>query len=105
MKEHQPKEQVIQSHILQYLRLKGYFVWKNNTAGIYKRATNSYIPSHAKGVSDIIGLTKQGVFIAIEVKRSGGKLSPNQEAFLEAIRASGGVAILAYDLKDVEEVL
>jgi len=105
LKQYQPKEQVIQNHILQYLRLKGYYVWKNNTAGIYKQATNSYIPSHAKGVSDIIGLTKQGVFIAIEVKRRSGKLSPNQKAFLEAIRASGGIAILAYDLADVEKIL
>jgi hypothetical protein len=100
----QPKEQAIQAQILAYLRLKGYFVWKNSTVGI-KKPDGSYIPSHAKGVSDILGLTKEGRFLAIEVKRPGGKLSPHQEAFLEAIRANKGIGLVAFSLSEVEKVL
>ena len=43
--------------------------------------------------------------MAVEVKRPGGRLSPHQEAFLEAIRANKGIGIVAYDLETVMKVL
>lgn len=54
-----------------------------------------------KGVSDIIGLTRQGRFFAIEVKAPKGKLSPAQDEFLFRVNASGGIGIVARSVEDV----
>ena len=66
------------------------------------KARNSYIPSHAPGVSDILGILKDGRFLAIEVKSAKGRISPHQQLFLNEITARGGLAFVA---KSVEEVV
>lgn len=43
--------------------------------------------------------------IAIECKIKPNKPSLLQEAYLEEVRKRGGIAIVAYDLNDVEAVL
>jgi VRR-NUC domain len=103
-------EQAIQRTILELLRWRGIFCWKNNTAGIYVRARNTYIPSHAPGVADILGILdsrfgRSGAFLAVEVKSPKGKLSPHQEAFLKEINDRGGLAIVARSVEDVEKAL
>lgn len=97
------KESEIQKSIMDYLRLKKCLVFKHRNVGIYKQATKQYIPLPAGevGISDIIGCTKDGIFIAIEVKRPGGKPSPQQMDFLQRVRSNNGIAILAYSLDDV----
>jgi len=57
-------------------------------------------PMTERGVSDLL-CCFQGRFVAIEVKRSGGRLSPEQERFLERVRAAGGLGIVAYSVDDV----
>lgn len=58
------------------------------------------------GSADILGILKpSGRFLAIEVKKPGGKPSEEQIAFLCAIRDAGGVAIVAQSLDDVRKVL
>lgn len=99
-----PLEKVIQKQILDYLKLKRIFCWKNSTVGI-KKANGSFIPSGMTGISDILGLTKEGRFIAIEVKRTGNKTTPSQDIFMENIRKNGGIAVLAYSLDDVIDAL
>jgi hypothetical protein len=94
-------EQTIQRAILEYLNWKHIFCWKNNTAGIYVKARNTYIPSHAPGVSDILGILPSGRFLAIEVKSPTGRVSPHQQQFIERINAAGGLAFVA---RSVEEV-
>jgi hypothetical protein len=103
-------EQSIQAAILAYLRMRGIFCWKNNTAGIYVKARNTYIPSHAPGVADILGILdsrfgRSGVFLAVEVKSPKGRLSPHQEAFLKEIKDRGGLAIVARSVEEVQEAL
>ena len=46
----------------------------------------------APGSSDLIGWTRDGVFLAIEVKTPRGRLTAAQAAFLSAVAASGGRA-------------
>jgi VRR-NUC domain len=53
-----------------------------------------------KGISDIIGCSPEGIFIAIEVKRPGGKPSPEQLEFIENVKRNKGVAFVAYSLDD-----
>jgi hypothetical protein len=95
-------EQGIQAAILAYLRMKHIFCWKNNTAGIYVKARNTYIPSHAPGVSDILGVLSGGRFLAVEVKAPKGKVSPHQQQFIDAVNKAGGLAFVA---RSVEEVI
>jgi len=102
-----PKESEVQATILQWLLLKKIFCWRNNTTGIYDpyKKTFRFNPYVLKGIADILGILPDGKFLAIEVKRPGGKLSEWQTAFLQAIQQYGGIAFMAEDVKDVEERL
>lgn len=97
------KESEIQKSIVDYLKLKKYVVFKHRNVGIFKQDTKKYIPlpTGELGISDIIGCSPRGQFVAIEVKKPGGKPSDNQIDFLHKIRLNGGIAILAYSLDDV----
>lgn len=53
-----------------------------------------------KGSSDLIGWTKDGRFIAVEVK-AATKLTREQDNFLSAVHRSGGVAIVAMSERDL----
>ena len=98
-------EQSIQRAILDYLRWRGIPCYKHQNAGI-RKPDGSYIPTHTRGVSDIIGcLPKTGRFLAIEVKRPGGKPTPEQQQFIDTINGAGGLAFVARSIEDVEEAL
>jgi hypothetical protein len=56
------------------------------------------------GGSDLIGWTKDGRFLAVEVKSDTGRVTTEQANFLLAVRKSGGVGILARSLKDIENI-
>mgnify|MGYP001602956253 CR=1 FL=1 len=100
-------EQHIQKAILDYLKVKKFVVFKHRNVGIFKKSTNQYIPLSAGeiGISDIIGCSPEGRFVAIEVKKAGGSATVAQNDFLKRIEANGGIAILAYSIDDVMNVL
>jgi hypothetical protein len=66
-----------------------------------------YVPGlyGMKGCADLLCCgTVDGVpgrFVAIELKRPGGKVSPEQTKFLEKVRGLGGVAFVAESTQDV----
>jgi penicillin-binding protein-related factor A (putative recombinase) len=97
------KESDIQKSILDYLKLKKYLVFKHRNVGIFKQDTGRYIPLAAgeKGISDILGCTHQGKFLAIEVKMPKKKPSPEQLEFLDKVNLRGGIGFVAYSLDDV----
>lgn len=88
-------EKMIQHQILGYLRTVGVYCWKHWQGPM----------STFKGVSDIIGIMKDGRFIAVEVKGKKGKVSLEQEQFLDIIKRFNGIAILARSLEDVMAVV
>ena len=96
------KEKDIQKAILDYLRWHKVFCWKAGSVGIYKKATDSYIPVGMKGVSDILGILPKGRFLAIEVKGPKGVLTEAQKKFIDAIKERSGVAFVARSVKDVK---
>jgi hypothetical protein len=62
--------------------------------------------SQPKGVADILGIltddnTGHGIFLAIEVKRPGQKLRPDQERFLKRVNDAGGIGFMASSVQDV----
>jgi len=100
-------EKQIENEILRWLALNGIFAWKNQSVGIYNptrkvfmRKTNVH---HIKGVSDILGILKDGRMLAIECKSKYGKPSPEQTLFIQKIRDNGGVAFIARSLDEVVE--
>lgn len=98
------KESVIQKSIIDYLKLKGYLVVKFPSVGIYKKATDSYIPQPMRGVSDIL-FWGGGRFGSIEVKAKKNKPTQAQLEFGVRMRSAGGMFMVAYSIDDVMEVL
>ena len=106
----EPKEREIQKSILDWLRYKKIFCWKNSSVGIYKAKTGKYIPIGMKGISDILGIIQRGkdgggIFLAIEVKREGCYATENQLKFIDEINKKGGIAFIARNIEDVSEKL
>lgn len=108
-KEKHIPEKAIENQILLYLYKKNIYSWKNQSVGIYDQRLGIYRksnnPFHKKGVSDILGLLPGGRFLAIEVKARYGKVSPEQEQFINDVNKSGGLAFVARSVQDVIEKL
>ncbi len=58
----------------------------------------------SEGVSDLIGF-KAGRFVAIEVKSASGRVRPEQQAFINLVRASGGLAGVARSVEEAVGIL
>jgi hypothetical protein len=82
----------ITKQIIEYLRIIGMFVWRDRQ--LAKKSTISVLPEQ-KGIPDILGCYK-GRLLGIEVKRPGGVVSDEQQAFLDRINQEGGYAFVAY---------
>lgn len=98
-----PKESDIQKSILDYLLMRGYFVWRNNTGafGAESNGRKRWIRAGKKGAGDIIGLTKEGHFLSIEVKRRGQLPTDDQIRFIRSVLDNKGIAFVAHDLQDI----
>ena len=60
------------------------------------------------GGSDLIGFTPRNgvaVFTAIEVKAATGRVSPEQQNFIDVIRRSGGIAGIARSVEDAQKLI
>lgn len=101
-------EKIIQNAILEWLSLLPNCVsWPNDSVGIwdpvkktYRRRKNKF---YRRGVSDILGCWC-GRFFAIEVKSKNGRVTPEQQSFIDDVNAIGGVAFVARSIDDVEKV-
>lgn len=88
------REQDVQTKIMNYITSIGGLPVKFNNIGIYAKA----------GVSDILACVK-GRFVAIEVKKPGGRPSQLQLQFIDAINKIGGIAFIADNLDIVKDKL
>ena len=105
-----PNENIITNAILTYLNCRPHtFAWRNNTTGIYDSRKKCYRSRTGKynirGVADILGITNEGRFIAIEVKRPGGRPSREQHDYLSRINALGGIAGIAPSVQDAKKLM
>ncbi len=100
-----PREKDIQAAILATLRAMRILCWRINTTGVPIHGPDGIVgmrPGPNRGVSDIIGCQRvTGRFIAIEVKRPGGKATPEQQEFLDSVTRAGGIAFVATSVDDV----
>ena len=87
---------------LEYLRIRGHFVWRQNTG----QATTSgrRIRFGIPGCADIIGITRySGKFLAVECKSLTGRQSIEQVSFERECKSRGGIYILARSIEDLKE--
>lgn len=88
---------------LQLLALRGIFAWRNNT-GVMRRGAHVYWVG-LKGSSDILGLLPDGRFLAIECKRPGNRLTPDQRTFQQRVIQHHGVAWVVWSAAQLEKEL
>lgn len=81
----------IRESALKELTWRGHSVWINNNLSVRGRKFIGRL-----GVSDIIGISKSGLWIAVEVKTINDRLSPDQILFLNDIKKAGGEAYIAH---------
>lgn len=94
----------IQNAALIALAESGHLVWRQNT-GAYKDKTGRVIRyGLCVGSSDIIGLTRDGRFLAVEMKTEKGSVRPEQRNFIAAVRAKGGFAGIARSPEDAVRI-
>jgi hypothetical protein len=100
-------ESVVLRQCLAVLRLRGVLAWRNNTTGVWDAARGRFRTfTGLKGVSDILGvLAPSGRLLAVETKAEGGRLTPAQAAFLDAVRAAGGLSLVVRDSRELDAAL
>ena len=91
-------------------------LWRNNTGTLYDRQGRPVQFGLCKGSSDLIGLrsitigpehvgTTMAVFAAVEVKSPKGRLTAEQQAFIELVQGMGGLAGVARSVQDAADLL
>jgi hypothetical protein len=104
-----PREQDLVKQVLQYLRLRGALAWRCNNgavAGTHNGRRRFVRFTDTLGVSDIVAaLPPHGRLLALECKRPGRTPTPAQQAFLTAVAAAGGLALVITDVADLVAIL
>lgn len=95
MPRHHKEESALVSACLLALSAAGCLVWRNNTGVLPNRGGRPVRFGLCVGSSDIIGVTPDGRFLAIECKTATGQPTNAQRRFIEAVRARGGRAGIA----------
>lgn len=107
-KKHASPEKAIENSILSFLKAHGIFCFKVDTVGIFDPTKKIYRKKnsihHIKGVSDILGIYK-GRMLAVEVKSAKGRLTEEQQDFLNKVNEEGGFGLMARSIDDVDQML
>lgn len=82
--------------ILEYCRLQGHYIFRVNNI-----PTGRNRKSQTRGIADLVGCTKKGIALAIEVKIDSDKQSEYQKEFEAHYTKRGGIYIVAKKLEDV----
>lgn len=79
----------------------GHTVFRNNTGRLQNKFGAWVNYGLCKGSSDLIGWTKDGRFLAIEVKAPGKKPTDAQLNFIDKVNDAGGVAFCTDKVSDI----
>jgi hypothetical protein len=89
-----PIKELSKAHIrasaIKELTWRGHDVWIQNNIAVRKRKFIGRL-----GISDVIGISKDGRWVACEIKTLGDRLSDDQIKFLNDVKIAGGLAYLA----------
>lgn len=101
-----PRESEIVSACLQLLKMRGVLAWRANQVPVPLKKGGFRRFAGLKGVSDILGiLSPGGQFLAVEVKRPGGRLRKEQAWFLNAVEKAGGIALCVHSVDELDQDL
>jgi hypothetical protein len=105
IKRRQPESVLVQA-CLKLLSLLRIYSWRNNTgaAAVGTGGKARFIRFGKKGSADIFGvLPPDGRFLAVECKTETGRLSEDQEEFLDMINRNGGLGIVVRSIDELQE--
>jgi hypothetical protein len=100
-------EHEIQRQILDWLKIMGFFYWRNNTGTsgpMFHNGKRRFVRFGTPGSPDIF-VVDDGQIYGIEVKAEGKKVSELQMNFGMELTRAGGKYIVASKLEDVQEYL
>ena len=106
MKEKTPLESEVLRDICKYLEDNYYFFWRSNNIPVFgmnnagKRTFRALPKFTPRGLPDIM-LVHNAEFVAIEVKRIGAKLRPEQITFRDNLQAHGGTYLVVHSEKEL----
>jgi len=109
-------EQSIQQHIRLTCGTGSTRLFRNNTGTLRDQHGRPVSFGLARGSADLIGwrtvtITPEmvgqqvAVFTSIEVKTPTGRVKPEQQQWLDAVQAAGGIAGVARSVEDAEQLL
>lgn len=83
----------------------GCLIWRNNV-GAWKDPSGRVIRYGVGGTggSDLLGVAKDGRFLAIETKTKTGRVRPEQLTFIAAVQKAGGRAGVARSVADALKI-
>ena len=88
-----------ETNIQQLIRIEaskhGFRLWRNHVGGLYDGDGRFHKFGLCKGSSDLIGISPDGRFVAIEVKMPGEKPTKEQVIFIQYVQSMGGIAGVA----------
>ena len=109
-------EQTIQQHIRLACSKGDCRLFRNNTGTLPDKNGRPVQFGLCKGSADLIGWTTRtvtqdmvgqqiAVFTSIEVKSSSGRVKPEQQQWLNAVQAAGGIAGVARSVGEAMDLL
>jgi len=109
-------EQSIQQHIRLTCGTGATRLFRNNTGTLRDQHGRPVSFGLAKGSADLIGWTMRtvtqemvgqqvAVFTSIEVKTATGRVKPEQQQWLDAVQAAGGIGGVARSVADALAIL
>ena len=111
------RESGLQAEIMLALSEAGHTIWRQNTGlawvGVaHPMKSGDVLLSKPrrlhvglmKGSSDLIGITRDGYFLAVEVKTKTGTVTQEQRQFIEIVKRCGGRAGVARCVEDAIKI-
>jgi len=95
----------LQSQIMRALKgVPGLALWRNNAGAIDRGGGVMMRFGLTKGAPDLIGIYR-GRFVGLEIKTRTGRVTAEQNVFLNTVRAYGGLAGVVRSLDDALRIL
>lgn len=92
--------------VIEYIQMRGGVAIRINSGMqvVGEKKSKRVFRGAPAGTADVI-VCWRGRFVAIECKVGKNQATPLQEAFLESVRESGGLAGVVWTIEDVDEIL
>ncbi len=100
-------EHELMTWCISYLSLKGHYVQRINSGKIpifQNGRINRVVKLAEPGTPDIVGFTKDGRYIGLEIKIKPNKPSPVQQEFIDNLNRCGGIGAVIYSQEEMMEM-